>query len=191
LTALAHGKLAGEATPVNTDRVRIKLGGLKISHRFAFIQIATASLTVGPERLFGLLAQQQINLAFLTTSGLASDGQLSFCVDTDDLTGTLAIVESEACGHRPYDLVADVSLLSLYPTKSRLTFVGCSLLAFTQNRIGVYAASSSISALTFVLDRSQIAGAIEALSSFFELPGRSSWLEESTRIKQIDTIKPE
>jgi aspartokinase len=176
---------------VTSDRAKIRLGGLKISHRFSFLRIALGSCSLDPSRLFALLSQQHINIAFLTTAGLSGEGVVSFCVETDDLTKTLAIIESEPCLSKQYDLFGDVSLLSLYPTKSRLGFVGGALLAFVKKQVGLYAASSSISALTFVIDRSQIDSALEALTSFFELPGRSSWLEESTRIKQIDMVKPE
>ena len=130
-------------------------------------------------------------MAFLTTTGLSGEAVLTFCVDTDDLTKTLAVIESDTCVNRPYDLFTDVSLLSLYPTKSRLEFISFSLLSFIPSHVNLLAASSSISALTLAMTRSQIPEAIESLSLYFDLPNRSSWLEECQRVKQIDAIKPD
>lgn len=150
----------------------INIRGLKISSELFLIRLQNLT----PEsRLLtafsGMMAGSQINMPFLSTEIRPGGLRAACCVDAahQALVKRLIDLHPKLPKHVKYQ--PGVGLLTFFPHHSNLDLFSMSMRALTKASLQVFALSSSIGALTYVLEYSRLDKAAAALQTCFKLTG--------------------
>ena len=153
----------------------ISINGLKLSEPLIAVWVDDAGRTVECLSLFcRILAKNEINLAFLTST-IAGDPQPALCcinpkdqaVAAERIDRTEALRECVRFGDT-------VGVITFYPHHFSLKMMGMALQVFSQNGIEVHGLASSIAALSFVVDFDHLEKAGRLITETFELPSNVS-----------------
>jgi len=148
----------------------ISLNGLKISGELCLVRLRAESRNSGLlPAFFSLLAGSRLNMSFLSTESRAGGIQAVCCVDAAHRTLLKRLLRDEPALQAHAEYTAGVGLLTLFPHRSNLTLFGRSLRALTQADLRIFAAASSIGALTYVLDHAHLDKAVAAMQACFKL----------------------
>jgi hypothetical protein len=169
---------------------RIKIEGIKLSNELVQVNsrnISNAKNTIS--HLCRILALNQINMAFLSTTCLGGRMIMSCCVNAEDKIQVRHLIDSEADLRENTELGSAVGLISLFPHQSSLKLLGLSLYAFGKVRIPIYGLASSLSALTFITDFAYLDKAAASLEKYFELPPNQSPFKSKIYVRQSSVVK--
>ena len=125
-------------------------------------------------QFFQVLTQNKINMSYVSAS--LSEGRLrSFClIAPEDLDRVKVIAQTNDRFKDRVGVTPAVGMVSLYPHQYRLKVLGLALQALGNACIPIYGMSSSISALTFVIDHARLHAAAVSLSEYMALPPNHS-----------------
>ena len=170
----------------------IRIGGLKISGALCLVRLRAESRNRGLLPAFcSLLAGSQMNIPFLSTESRNGGIRATCCVDAAHQTLIKNLLRADPVlqqGHAEF--TGGVGLLTLFPHQSRLTLFSRSLRALTQANLRVFAAASSIGALTYVLDDARLDKAAAIMQACFEFVGNHAPFKTEFTIAQGTMRRP-
>ena len=150
---------------------KIKINGIKLSVELVQINLLNHSFPKDSRGLFfQLLAQHQINIPFILTSGMGEKIVGSCCVAAEDINRIKKIAEGETKLKENLEFIPEVGALSIFPHHSNLKLLGLSFYLFGRKYLPIYGLASSISSLTFITDYSQLDNAVSIFLEYMDLP---------------------
>ena len=150
---------------------KIRINGIKLSTELVQINFLNRFFPQDFRVLFfQLLAQHQINIPFILTSGMGEKIKGSCCVAVEDIHRIKKIVAEEPKLKENLQFIQDVGTLSIFPHHSKLKLLGLSFYILGKQHLPLYGMASSISSLTFITDYSQLDNAVSILLEYMDLP---------------------
>jgi aspartokinase len=150
---------------------KIRINGIKFSTELVQINLLNRFLPQDSMAFFfQLLAQHQINIPLILTSGMGEERIGSCCVAADDINRIKEVVEVELKLKKNLEFIPGVGTLSIFPHHSKLKLLGLSLYHLGKHYLPLYGMASSISSLTFITDYSQLDKAVSILLEYMDLP---------------------
>jgi aspartokinase len=125
-------------------------------------------------RILAPLARNGINLEFLQAHSLAEENfDVILGVRRGSIAAALGLLQGlrEDLGRTEVRSREPVGVVSLFPHGNRAAVIGGFLSAFREAEIPLLAINFSLSALSGLLEESQVPEAIRALNEYFQLPG--------------------
>jgi len=166
---------------------KIPINGLKLSGQLIVLYV-DAQIQPPPSarlpRLCRLLAQHQINIAYLTTAGGIDSQPDLCCIDTEDLPAAIAAIEEDANLQPCVRIGESVGLITFYPHHSSLKLIGKALQALSEGGIRIHGLASSISALSVLVDFERLDRAGELLDGCFQMPVHASPYKAEFKVRQ-------
>ncbi len=153
----------------------IPMEGMKVSGDLVRVDVVDASRTEGLLRGFlKALTENRISMS-LFIGGEGPEGpQFTCCVAALDEEKVRSLTEPipdlKAC----VEFSAPVDLLSVFPHRFNLKALGLSLMALGKAQISFHGFCSSLSALTFITDHTDLEQASAVLQKSFNLDAESS-----------------
>lgn len=148
-----------------TDRLK----GINISSELVLMNIVDIEdLFVSFLPLLHAIKKNRINSPFLSTV-FSDTGKscVSACFTREDILKVQELIQNNDSLKAGMDIIHGVGLLSVYPHRSSLPFLGISLSALSNAGLPVLGMSSSISSLIFVLQYSHLGKAVDSLKGCF------------------------
>ena len=150
---------------------KIRINGIKLSTELVQINLLNGSFSQDSRPLFfQLLAQYQINIPFILTSGMEEKIIGSCCVAAEDIHRTKKVVAGEPKLKEHLEFIQGVGTLSIFPHHSNLKLLGVSFYLLSKASLPLYGMASSISSLTFITYYSLLDEAVTTLLEFMVLP---------------------
>jgi len=150
---------------------KIRINGIKLSTELVQINFLNRFFSKDSRVLFfQQLAQHQINIPFILTSGMGEKIIGSCCVAVEDINRVKNIVEGEHRLKEHLEFIPGVGTLSIFPHHSKLKLLGLSFYILGKHPLPLYGMASSISSLTFITDYSQLDNAVSILLGYMDLP---------------------
>ena len=150
---------------------KIRINGIKLSMELVQINLLNRFFPQDFRVLFfQLLAQHQVNIPFILTSGMGEKNTGSCCVAAQDIHRVKKVVEGEPKLKEHLEFIPGVGTLSIFPHHSKLKLLGLSFYLLGKQRLPLYGMASSISSLTFITDYSQLDNAVSILLEYMDLP---------------------
>ncbi len=150
-----------------------KIGGLKVVEEGACV----ASSFPGAESRLDVdicapLAEQKINLTFLTHVAEGRDGNTCtvFCTDLEDGAGSHSLVRTGCGGRGLFRLIPETCIISLYPHDKRPEITGLFLHSLAQAKVILHGLASSPSAISGVVSLQGKDRAVRQLFREFQFP---------------------
>lgn len=151
-----------------------RIDGLRLSHELLFIRILPVPGAGNPcSLLYRHLADNRVNVPFLSVSGLGKDMGTCCCVSATDQGRVRALIGAAPVLRECVTFVSSVGMISLFPHQNSMTILGCSLQAFGEAGLPLYGMGSSLSSVTFVTDYARIREAATLLDK--RLGGPFEW----------------
>jgi len=153
---------------------KLKIGGLKQSLELCQFDLkgpdSSERIISGVSRL---LASRRININFLTYNpNRNSYHRLTFCVNQEKSLNTLKILKEE--GSLPIDWQVNcrehVGIISVFPHHSAIRMLGNIMVSWAKQSISIHGISTSLSAISFVIDYQLMNKAVEVVQDMFQLP---------------------
>ena len=150
---------------------KIRIGGLKLSSELVLIK---QSFPIGADSsillIYRVLAQHRINIQY--ASAVHGKNRIQFfCLVSAEESGRIRrLLRFDSSDESNIEIVSGKGMLTLFPHRGRLDILGQVLNAFKNAGIIVYAYSSSISTLVFVIDYNKQENAVMAAGEHFALP---------------------
>jgi hypothetical protein len=140
----------------------------------------------GVNSLAGALAQAHINLPFLLMHGGKGGVRAGLCLETAKSPQALALAQklAQAHGWPPPQMREPVIALTFYPLAAGMTLPAQALACLATVGLKPMALGTSLAAMTVILPEDQLAAAVEALGSRFDLPPGASPPEERVSVVQ-------
>ena len=169
---------------------KIKIEGIKLSNELFQVNLRNRSTQENTISQFcQILAANQINIPFLSTTYLGRRMQVSCCVAVEDKSRVRNLFNSEPELGGEVEFTPSVGLLSVFPHQSSLKIFGLSLYAIGKARLPLYGLASSLSALTFITDYLHLDKAAETLEEYLELPSNQRPIRSEIRVRQSSIVK--
>jgi aspartokinase len=150
---------------------KIRINGIKFSTELVQINLLNRFLPQDSMALFfQLLAQHQINIPFILTSGMGEKIIGSCCVAAEDIHRVKKVVAGEPKLKENLEFIPSVGTLSIFPHHSNLKLMGLAFYLLGRAHMPMYGMASSISSLTFITDYSQLDKAVSILLEYMDLP---------------------
>jgi aspartokinase len=150
---------------------KIRINGIKLSTELVQINLLNRSSPREFRPLFfQLLAQHQINIPFVLTSGMGEKIIGSCCVAAEDIHRIKEVVAGESELKENLEFIPGVGTLSIFPHHSNLKLLGLCFYLLDKQHLPMYGMASSISSLTFITDYSQLDKAVSILLECMDLP---------------------
>jgi hypothetical protein len=154
---------------------KLSISGLKLSEPLISIWVQEAERHAGRISLFcRLLAEHHINMAFVISSGALDAQPALCCIDPADQATAAECIERSEALKGAVRFGGTVGIITFYPHHASLQLMGMALQVFGRNDIAVLGLSSSIAALSFVVDFDRLNDAGRLLSETFALPANVS-----------------
>ncbi len=163
----------------------IRAGGIKVSPPLAQLDLARGTppdheLT----RLLAGLADQRINLTYLTRSGPGAATVASLGVAETDLARAQEVARGLPETEPRLSVTTPVVAVSIYPHGANAGLLGAILGTFAQRNLPPLGMATSLSALTIILEAHRLAQALSALDELLELPPNHAPLRWERLVKQ-------
>lgn len=169
---------------------KIRIGGIKLSRQLAHLSLR---FFFDPDRhrsrFYRSLAENQINIVFLTMSRADPGMRVSLCVAVEDLAITRAILQAELGGTVVLTVNPSVGSVTIFPHRSSFRVLGRAVSALLQGGIPLYGLASSLSALTFVTEYDRLDQAADCLAHDFDLPANHAPLKPDSRVRQTRIVR--
>ena len=154
---------------------KIRINGIKLSTELVQVNLLNRSFPQDSRPLFfRLLAQHQINIPFILTSGMGEKIIGSCCVATEDINRIKKVVAGEPKLKENLEFIAGVGTLSIFPHHSNLKLMGLAFYLLDRAHLPMYGMASSISSLIFITDYSQLDKAVSIFLEYMDLPPNHS-----------------
>ncbi|WP_338605851.1 hypothetical protein [Desulfoferula mesophila] len=140
----------------------------------------------GVNALAGAFTQARINLPFLLMHGGKGGVRVGLCLETANSPQALALAQELAQAHGwPTPRVREpVIALTFYPLAAGMALPAQALACLATVGLKPLALGTSLAAMTVILPEDQLAAAVEALGSRFDLPPGGSPPEEQVSVVQ-------
>ncbi|MFZ1987289.1 MAG: hypothetical protein WAU91_22960 [Desulfatitalea sp.] len=131
-----------------------------------------------------MIAEIQVNIAYMTTASVGASQPALCCIDPTDQAKaeTWIVQDTELSGAIRFGPA--VGLLSLYPHQANLKVLGVALAALSDSGITIHGLASSISALTFVIDFDALEKAATILRGCMSLPRDPAPMRPEFKVRQ-------
>ena len=155
---------------------KIKVGGVMKNDCLASISVLAVKDQPGiAAAILDALGQRGINVLFVVqVIDHEQQDHLVLCVDRDDLTASMAAIESTRDEVQPETVVANaqVASLAIYGPdfKERPGIAGQMFRALARHGVNILAISTSISTVTCIIQLNKLKDARAALDEYFEQP---------------------
>jgi len=164
---------------------KIRIDGIKLSGELALVHLANHprpqfALTCG----CGIMASNRINMPFVSAACLGDGAGASWCVEMEERARAKALLDGNPDLEGYAEIVPSVGLVSLFPHRSSLAFLGRALQALGRAALPVHGLTSSLAPLTFVTDYAALDAAAAALEAFFELPPHQRPIRTHVQVTQ-------
>ena len=165
---------------------KIRVNGIKLSHELIHINILPKP---GKKNLnahfLRSMAENRINLPFLSYSAMDQRVHGSFCIALEDSGRLSQILALDPALKETVECISPVGSVSLFPHKFSLKFFGCLLHVFGKAGLTLYGMAASLSALTVTTDFHLLDRAIELLEPHISLPPNHAPFGSQIRIRSI------
>lgn len=169
---------------------RIKIEGIKLSNELAAVNFRNLpNVRDHQSRFCHILAGNQVNLIFLSTTCIGENNQLLCCVAVEDQRRVKDLIDSEPGMNSYVEYIHDVGLLSVFPHQFSLKTLGLVLKVFGKTHLPLYGLASSLSALTFITDYVHLSKAVTALQECLDVPPDQISLKPEIRVRQSRNMK--
>jgi len=149
---------------------KIAMEGLRVSGNLALMEVADRSYTGERlSRMLGELAETGVNLNLFIGGETQEEIRFACCVAASDGAHIKALMDCNPELRTGVELSAGVDLLALFPHCFDFKILGLGLTALARARIPLIGFCSSLSAITFVTDHTDLDQAIAALKGCFEV----------------------
>jgi aspartokinase len=154
--------------------VKARIGGIKVSFDLALLNLFRPS-AVGEAPIFLLqaLADNKINISFLTRMENDSGSTCNCCVSVHDLDRVACLFDEAAFYGEQVEVIHKVAVVSVFPHRYQLSVLGTVVGALGQAEISVHAMGTSLSSITVVVDCRSLPRVITLFEEVFDLPGLS------------------
>ncbi|MFC1857209.1 hypothetical protein ACFL9U_04185 [Thermodesulfobacteriota bacterium] len=150
---------------------KIRIGGIKLSRELILLK-QSFSVADNPSifPIYARLAQGKINITYLSAIQKGKLIHISCLAANEEFNQIQCLQHADSNSDDHIEILPGKSTLSLFPHQGRFDLLGRILGAFGEAHIKLYGFSSSISALTFVIDYNQQETAVSAIIEYLELP---------------------
>jgi aspartokinase len=149
---------------------KIAMEGLRVSGNLALMEVADRSYAGERlSRMLGELAATGVNLNLFIGGETQEEIRFACCVAASDGAHIKALMDLNPELRTGVELSAAVDLLALFPHGFDFKILGLGLTALARARTPLIGFCSSLSAITFVTDHTDLNQAIAALKGCFEL----------------------
>jgi len=182
-----QGRTGNGATGQRSNRMKAKLAinGLKMIGPLIPMWVDLRPEPPDPvAKICRLLADLQVNIAFMTSGDLPAGAAAMCCIDSGDLPVAAAAVRGDAELAAHVRFGRPVGLLSIYPHQARLEALGASLSALAEAAIAVHGWASSIAAITFVIDYARLDEGAAKLTDCMALPPNPAAFRPEFKVRQ-------
>lgn len=155
----------------STNGGKIKVGGIKLSPELVQFNISGRQPAVGsPIPFLGQIAENRINLTFLSLSNSPTVFTGNFCVLASDFTRVHRLVELEAAAEYHVEILASVGTITIFPHQRSLTLLGRVIGQLRNARIPIHAVCTSLSSFAINTDFTFFDSAVQELLHLLDLP---------------------
>lgn len=155
----------------STNDGKIKVGGIKLSPELVQFNVSGLLPAVGASIPFlGQLAQNRINLTFLSLSNSGDAFRGSFCVVAGDFPRAHRLVELEAASGCDVEILAPVGTMTIFPHQRSFSLLGRVIGQLRNARVPIHAVCTSLSSLAINTDFRCLDSAVQELLHLLELP---------------------
>lgn len=149
---------------------KIAMDGLRVSGNLALMEVADQSYAGKRlSRMLGELAKAGVNMNLFIGGETQEEIRFACCVAASDGAHIKALMDPNPELRTGVELSAAVDLLALFPHCFDLKILGLGITALARAGIPLHGFCSSLSAITFVTDHTDLDQAIAALKGCFEL----------------------
>jgi hypothetical protein len=171
---------------------RIRIDGIKLSGELALVRLASHprpqfALSCG----CGIMAANRINMPFVSAACVGDGARASWCVEMEERARAKALLDGNPDLEGYAEIVPSVGLVSLFPHRSSIAFLGRALQALGKAALPVHGLTSSLAPLTFVTDYALLEEAAAALEVFFALPPHQRPIRTHVQVAQSPIRKDE
>ena len=175
-----------ENSRINKDK-KIKLGGIKLSNELMQVNIFGSTVKINRVSVFcRLMAENKINLPFLSVTAISDRMQGSCCVSVEDMGRVKKIVNDHSGLKDIVEYIVPVGSISIFPHQFRLQLLGHMLYIFGQASLPLFGMANSISTLTLTTDYDKLKSASELLKDYFCLGPNHAPIKPEFQVKQIE-----
>jgi len=165
--------------------VTIRAGGIKVSPPLAQLDLARGSPPEpGITSLIAGLADERINITFLTRSGPGALSEASLCVAETDRSRALSVARRLGDLDSRLSVIAPVVAVSIYPHGANAGLLGALLRTLAHKKLQLLGLATSLSALTITVEASHLAKILAALDDLLVLPPNHAPLRWELLVKQ-------
>ena len=169
---------------------RIRIDGIKLSNELVAINFRNLPDTKDSiSRFCQILAQNQINIFFLSTTCVGESHQISCCVAAEDRSLVRDLIDSELGRASNTEFISEVGLLTLFPHQFSLIILGLVLHVFGKACLPLYGLVSSLSVLTCITDYAQLHRAVIALQEYLDVPPDQISLKPDIHVRQKESMR--
>jgi hypothetical protein len=165
---------------------RLRLGGIKLSLEMVQLNcLDRPGANLRATRLFGLMAENRINLPFVVLSSTTRNTVCSCCLESEDFHRAQGLLERDPDLSSSVEKIAPVGTVTFFPHQSSLQLLGVVMAVFGKAGLPVYGTGTSLSALTVSTDYRLLDQALGALEKVLELPAHHTPFRPEFRIRQM------
>jgi hypothetical protein len=170
---------------------RQAIAGLKYSQGLCLLRLGQ-SWGARVARLCGDLAEQEINLVFMSGAEAAGQGELCLCLREEHLAQAWQAARALAGAEELAgpEVIAPVALVTIYPLGPGLSLCGRVLVGLAGAGLGNLAVGTSLSALVVALPQDDLAKALETLQGLLELPAGLAPTPQPVKMAQVTKRPP-
>jgi aspartokinase len=164
---------------------KFSINGLKLSDALIPLWVRTPQGSMDLiARVCRMLAEIQVNIAYMTTASVGTPQPAVCCIDPADQARAEAWIAQDTELGGAIRFGPTVGLLSLYPHQANLKVLGVALAALSDSGITIHGLASSISALTFIIDFDALEKAATILQGCMSLPRGSAPMRPEFKVRQ-------
>lgn len=169
---------------------KVKIEGMKLSCELFAIRLREPTRAGDlPASLCRMLADNKVNIGFLSIASTRSETVVTCCVSAEDQDQAMELIACRPTIAAGAVFLPSVGLLSLFPHRSSCRLLGLSLSALLREAIPIHGMGSSLSMLTFITDYVCLEKAVDVLRKRLEVPPDHVPLRAPMRAKQTDIFK--
>lgn len=150
----------------------IKIGGIKLSQELAQFNVSgghSVGLLLTP--YLRCMAENRINLTFLSLDKSEAGSIGSFCVAANDFARVRQLMDADVSAQNRIEVVAPVGTITIFPHRRSFTLLGSVIGSLGKAGIPIHAICTSLSTLAVNTDYPLLDQAVEELEKILDIPG--------------------
>ncbi len=168
------------------DGQKVHIGGIKFSEELVQLTISCQSPDYSSiYELLHLIAERNINIAFLCHSDVTKKPESIFCVDSSELSRIQQILSFLSFPKGHVNIIPSVGTLTLFPHRNEFKLLGLVINFFGKYGYPIHSLSTSISAIALNTDYSLLDTIAVKLQSIVALPDNHAPFRQGFRVTQI------